>query len=321
MLLGLGTDLRASETLVLSGEDFFEGTISSLTFSPDNRILAVGCHNDIILFDVQNRKKLPTAWKGLVGNFDLAFSPDGKLLAASNGHTTHILDVATGKEKLAFKTSEQTEGKGMAFSADGKLLGLSGKTRAARLIDVTSGEEVASLEGQRDVVALAFDKKGKTLATAAREGEVIIIWDVGKRKEIKTLKGAPPGWLSTMAYSADGKTVVTVGHGEWRIVVWDVDKAEPRLSYENERKGVQMIRSVNQLALSADGNMLFFMSAGGFVRWIRDLQAGAQIETIEDLEIAETGRYLVALSADDSLIAVGVGKTVKIGNVPEKKKK
>jgi WD40 repeat protein len=179
-------------------------------------------------------------------------------------------------------------------------------------------KELAKLEGQKDIVGLAFDKTGETLATAGRDGTTVI-WDVKTRKEKTTLKSGPGAMMGGMVYSDDGKTVVTKGPFV-PIVVWDVEKEQPRLTYENPKKGVQLLNGVSGLALSPDGKMLVFTTTGGFVRWIPDLEKGAPIETAEELRVPDSGSYPVAFSPDGKLIAVAANKMVKIGAVPEKKK-
>jgi WD40 repeat protein len=209
----------------------------------------------------------------------------------------------------------------IAISPGGKILAMAGKAHAATLIDLDTLKEVGKLGGQKEIVALAFDKTGETVATASRDGTTII-WDVKKREKLKELDQSHHSGIGTMAYSADGKTVVTTGSfkGNNFLRAWEVDKGEPRWTFENPKTGVQLLNGVRNLALSPDGKMLVFVANGGFVRFISDLDKGADVETSSELSMNDAGGNLVAFSPDGKMIAVGVGRTVKIGDAPVKKK-
>src|SRR5207248_1666006 len=74
-----------------------DGQCTDLTFSQDNKTLAAAYINDrslIRLLDVTTGKEL----RRFPGFGPLAFSTDGKLLAAGDRDKGHLLDVSTGKE-------------------------------------------------------------------------------------------------------------------------------------------------------------------------------------------------------------------------------
>src|SRR5262249_42676111 len=69
----------------------------------------------------------------------LAFSPDGKLLAASCDECVGLFDVQTGKQILKW----QTEGTGQPqFSSDGNHLHLSGRSEGVTSWQIASGKRV-----------------------------------------------------------------------------------------------------------------------------------------------------------------------------------
>jgi WD40 repeat protein len=315
LLVAFSGPSQAKDILTLEGEQF-KGGVDQVAFSPDSKTLAICCGDEITLWDVDSGKKLKTSFDEVRGN--LAFSPDGKLLIASSGTRIFVLEVATGKMKHMFKLEAIG---GIAISPDGKTLALGGEQHAAILLDLENYKELAKLEGQKRIVGLAFDKSGETLSTASRDGTTVI-WDVKKREKLKTLDQSKISGIGSMAYSADGKTVVTNGSfkGSGLLRVWDVEKGEPRWTYENPKNGVQLLNGVRSLALSPDGKMLVFITGGGFVRFIADLDKGGEIETALELTINDKWRS-IAFSPDGKLIAVAGDKIVKIGEVPKKKKK
>jgi WD40 repeat protein len=112
----------------------------------------------------------------------MTFSSDGRLLATAGASLKRVCvwDVATGRCVLELP-SRKTGALQLAFSADGKLLGVGGDDGIIRLWDVVQGKELRQISG----CGFAFSPDGKTLATGERR-------IAGRTKEGKELWG--PGW-------------------------------------------------------------------------------------------------------------------------------
>jgi WD40 repeat protein len=320
-LLAFATSTQAKELLTLGVEEFAKG-VEQLAFSPDSKTLAVACGDGISLWDVETGKMLKTTFDGVQGTFHgLAFSPDGKLLVGSNGASTWVLDVATGKNKHVFKTGQAAdEVNRIAISPDGKILALSGMRHSATLLDLENYKELGRLEGQKEIVALAFDKTGETLATAALRGATVI-WDVKKREQKKTV-GTGFG-TAAMAYSQDGKTVVTIeaGRGGFKcLIVWDVEKGKPRATYGGVKPklGDITFSDAGNVALSPDGKT-FLWRLGTIVGVLADIDSGEDPAAAEGFKM-DLRIEAMALSPDGKLLAIGGQKGVMIGEAPKKKK-
>ena len=106
----------------------------SLAISPDSSLIA--CILDggfgrkplserIALFNARTGKLLrrwSDSGKPTTGNYErIAFSPDGQLLASSDGFDIHLWEVATGKEIRTF-CGHRSEFASLAFSSDGRRL-------------------------------------------------------------------------------------------------------------------------------------------------------------------------------------------------------
>jgi WD40 repeat protein len=248
-----------------------------ITFSPDGKTLIV-CSGvskrddqsgSLTWWDLDKRRRIRRltfkSWLFMVP------SPDGKLLATSSGylgnHRVFLRDAATGK-KLAIFFGDDWPGP-VAFSPDGKLLAIAGKTPAkkkrVRVWDVKTGKERAAF-GVPDVRALAFSPDGKTLAVGypcrvypdgpGRRIEGVSLFDTGHWKQ-RGAFAADCSWGHCLAYVPGGKllAVVTVGG------VFLHDAATGKLRREI---GIHDC-PINDLAFSRDGKMA---TAGGRDRTI-----------------------------------------------------
>ncbi len=142
---------------------------------------------------------------------NLAFSPDGKLLATVSGgpsalNEVKLWDVATGKPRatlsthklwtgiLSSATSEHSMGVlSVAFSPDGKTLATGSWDYTVKLWDLATGRVRATLHqhpGDVWVMSVAFSPDGNTLATAGEDSQrgVLKLWDVATGQLLATFE-------------------------------------------------------------------------------------------------------------------------------------
>ncbi len=117
----------------------------------------------------------------------IAFSPDGKLLAA--GSQAGVVRVWTlGGRLVHVLQGHKGPVWSLAFSTDGKTLVTGSGDGTARLWELVTGSERARLTGHRGgVFAVAFAPDGNTLATGGLDGRALL-W---KLSEVGRPAGTP----------------------------------------------------------------------------------------------------------------------------------
>jgi WD40 repeat protein len=171
---------------------------SGLAFSPDGKtlVLSLTLHKDgrwlrseVRRWDAATRKELP-AWPNPPAHKApcnaLAFSPDGRLLAACDYEGNVVLwDVTKGKVRAAWPVEAKRRLTSVAFSPDGRTLAVAAAKRGRDpepgevvLWDVKAGRRLATLTGHTDeVLWVGFSPDGKTLASGGGD-RTVRLWDV-----------------------------------------------------------------------------------------------------------------------------------------------
>jgi WD40 repeat protein len=151
----------------------------------------------------------------------VAFSPDGKLCAASTGQpeqkgTVTLWEIASRK---ALWTHDEKLGiPAVSFAPNGKTLAIAVLDHNARLLDVVTGKPKLTLPHPKEVRAVDFSPDGKLLATACWDGAVRV-WDLAAETETVICDGHKDR-IFAASFSPDGKLLVS-GGGKDGVKVWD----------------------------------------------------------------------------------------------------
>jgi WD40 repeat protein len=200
------------------------------------------------------------------GGRRIAQSADGKWIATVGWEAVHLWDARTGRKVWRFPLDNFFHPDPVAFSPGGKVLAVGGKA-GIFLLAVASGKERIRLRGHKGYVdALAFSPDGMRLASGGEDG-TIRLWDPATGKEASRLLGQRNS-VNSLAFSPDGKSLAS---GGWDQIVrlWDLATGKERL----RRGGHQSF--VESLAFSPDGKDL---AAGDFDGMLRvwDLGTGRE---------------------------------------------
>jgi WD40 repeat protein len=203
-----------------------EAPLSAIAFSPDGTHLVSAATDQTLRFwNTKDWSLVRTIDVGRHGEGQIAFSPCGRYLASvwsSRGPAT-LWKMASGERHLDFRlpTEEQSEDRGVGFSADGaQLIVLS--QHEVRLWDISTCQVLASFEAPGSE-ALAVSPRAKVIATGGLEPETnanVTLWDPASLIRTREFDGHTQP-VSTVAFSPDGKLLISGGR-DGVANVWQV---------------------------------------------------------------------------------------------------
>ncbi|HZU34461.1 MAG TPA: PQQ-binding-like beta-propeller repeat protein [Gemmataceae bacterium] len=208
----------------------------------------------------------------------LAFTPDGKTLAAScwDG-TARLWDPATGKQKRCLRRLPNPipgQGRvaflGVAVTPDGKQVVAVENHSTVHVWEIATGKEVRRLEGHYGF-GMALSPDGKTLAVgeSGESGTQFVLWDLATGQQ-RHVFGAAKLPVSALAFSPDSKLIAAgdeAGIGPasvnpfGTIRLWDIAAERVRHVLSGHAGGATAV------AFSPDGRQLVSASHDSTLRF------------------------------------------------------
>ena len=230
----------------------------------------------------------------LKGHTDLvyrvAFSPDGDMLASKSTDTT--IKIWHPNTKQLLRTINTTDGGGIAFSPDGRILASGGGAdKVVNLWNPKTGELLKTLKGLPDYVSsVAFSPDGR-LASWSSDGS-IHLWNPQTGELLRVLHTKT---LADLAFSADGSKLASGGVTREIVTVWNPEAGELLYTLEPD------VDAVYDVAFSPEGHTLASAGWGGIDLW--DANTG---ELLRSFPRDKQRLYLsIAFSPDGKTLACG----------------
>jgi len=290
--------------------------VFDVVFSSDGRTIATSSNGNMAwLWDAESGRKLARLEYGIPdepliaiksftsGVEDIAFSPDGRTLAAAGLYgTVSLLDSRSGKElfHLNHKAFD------VAYSPDGQFFATANDDKTARLWDTQSGKELFQLKHDASVVKVAFSPNHKIIATTTLEGTAWL-WDTQNGQRLTQLN--PNNLVAVVIFSPDGRTVATIRYDKDDVELLDVQTGEKLVH-------IKCGDFINAIVFSPDGKIIatahgqYGKPYGMAQLW--DTQSGKRLASVSHDE----GVVDVAFSPDGKVLATaGVDKTARLWDV------
>jgi WD40 repeat protein len=255
------------------------GAVEGVAFSPDGTLLATADEDGMV--QLRNPATgLPaghTISTGVGsdqdgaegGEYAVAFSPDGTLLASADGEgTVQLWHTATGRPAgRPIPASLEPDGDAVAFSPDGKLLAIAGADGTVRLWYTATGrpdgQPIHADPGfQQDggVFGVAFSPDGTLLASADGDGTVRLWHTATGNPDGTALPADPNHHVFGVAFSPDG-TLLASADADGTVRLWDPTTSQPIGTPLPAGSAV-----VNGVAFSPDGGLLASADDDGTIR-------------------------------------------------------
>jgi serine/threonine protein kinase/WD40 repeat protein len=234
---------------VYNGEGLGDG-LGPLAVNPkDPDSVAVAGQSEVYLDDLATGSAQQFTDPGNIPFADVAYTPDGKTLAAADWDGVYLLDLATGQWLAQQFTPPADSDPGMieqvVISPTGKTLAVADSAGNVYVWNLSGGAPAvltgASMSAKQ---LLAFSPDGRTLAIV--DDSDIQLWDVATRTVSGTLSG-PDTSPEAAAFSPDGASLA-VGDDS-NVGLWN-------LATDQETTAFPATTAVSGLAFSPDGKTL-----------------------------------------------------------------
>jgi len=215
----------------------------------------------------------------------VAFSPDGRLLAASHRGGIRIWDTSTWHEIQSISLSpREWVVQCVAFSPDGRWLAAT----FGESIYIWNAADVGgegrtlrtSIKVSMAAGIMAFSWDSKRLASVDSSGHTADLWEVESGKHLLSIPAAD---VEDLAFSPDGGWLAAAGK-DHNVHLWDASDGHELHTFAGHND------KVNAVAFTPDGHWLISASDDGSTR-IWDARTGAEVALL--CSINDTGDWAV----------------------------
>jgi WD40 repeat protein/serine/threonine protein kinase len=183
-------DFRTGTTASVPQYDNF-GEITSVDFSPDRRVAAVGHKTGKIqLIEIDSGKILGTYTEHHDAVLSVTFAPGGTQFASgSRDKTIRLWDVAVTNRSREVCVEHKGAVEGLAISGDGKMMVSGCSANTIKFWDLRHlNQSLGAMSWHRSAIrSIAFCPDGKTFASGS-EDQSVKLWDFAIRRQLATFQ-------------------------------------------------------------------------------------------------------------------------------------
>jgi WD40 repeat protein len=283
-------------------------TVLSADYSPDGKQLAtIGSDGTVILWNAltgEEMLRLPggTEPSDFVSTQRVAYSPDGKVLAACDRNSVKLYDPASGKLLKTLKGHEK-DVTALAISSDGKYIASGSLDGSTIIWNASSGDLLHRLEEHTDAIEnLAFSPEGQWLLTTSDDA-TMKIWEVQTGELLQDYSDFS-GVTLGVTFSPDGNQLA---FSDGTVYVWKFDRGLVQGQTMSSQE-LFAIPGAGSDSFSPDGKQLAGVSGNNIRLW--DAATGRELLTL----VGHTGWAMgLAFSPDGRLLAsTSLDGTVKL---------
>jgi WD40 repeat protein len=239
----------------------YRGLAKGVAFSPNGRFLALGgVEPDLFVFDLAHGGARRLRNASTHQTEALAFSPDGRTLAATTNRNGDIILWDLDLDRVRTTFHGHSPALCLAFSPDGRTLA-SGE-RDEQRVSLWDLETVRSRlllrQSHGPIFSVAFSPDGSLLAAASPVERTVRIWDLRTGRLCRQIAGHIGG-TNSVSFSPDGGTLATAGN-DGMVRLWSVATGAQRTQLDGQSSWLPKV------AFSADGRTLAACGGDNHVR-------------------------------------------------------
>jgi len=283
--------------------------------SPWAPLVAVAGHQQVLLFNSETFDVIGVLPFAEGQPVDLKFSRNGKLLLASGGHGAQsgrvvLWDVESGK-RLASLGQEYDTVLAADIRSDQSQVALGGPSRLVKVLATSSGEVAHKLKKHTDwVTAVAFSPNGQMLASADRNGG-IILWDPDSGQELFTLAGHKSA-VTALSWRDDSKLLASSSE-DGTVKLWEMQEGKQAKSWNAHSSGALWA------SYSHEGQIASCGRDGAVVLWDGNGNKLRKLEFSNELPLravlTEDGKRIFTTDFEGQVIAWNAGDGKRIREV------
>lgn len=203
------------------------GHTASVSFSPDGELLAEGSDYYLKIWRVLdngriiNYREIDLSKYNSASIFDVAISPDGKMVATALSSGIGVWNLSTGR-RVFYSATESgfTFYDSLAWSSDSSTIAASSNEKGAELWSIKTGDSLMTLNNPSgSFSSLDWSPDGKKLGVGADEG-IAYVFDTYNGTVFNNFGSGYE--LNSIAFAPDNQTL-SLGYGDRTAQIWNLD--------------------------------------------------------------------------------------------------